>query len=101
MKNEQILMILGAAVLTYATRISGFLLHGRTVPVQAERFLGYVPVAVFAALVAQAFTGGTADLTPRIAALGIASLAVLRFQRLWICLAVGMTAFWLLRETGL
>jgi branched-subunit amino acid transport protein len=101
MNADQLPMILGAALLTYATRLTGFLLHGRTIPVQLDRFLGFVPVAVFAALVAQGFSGGSPDIAPRLLAVGIASITVIRFQRLWICLAVGMLAFWMLRGLGI
>jgi branched-subunit amino acid transport protein len=90
-------LIAGAAAITLGTRIAGLCLGDWPVPEALRRFLGYVPIAAFAALVAPGLGGSADDLIPRLAAAGAAAFAVLRFGRLWACLAVGMTVFWLTR----
>ena len=45
-------VILAAALVTYAARLAGFSLVDRELPPALGRFLAYVPIAVFAALVA-------------------------------------------------
>jgi branched-subunit amino acid transport protein len=90
-------LIVAAAAITFGTRLAGFGLGDRRIPDAFRRFLGFVPIAAFAALVAPGLSGTTADLVPRLAAAGAAAFAVLRFGRLWACLVVGMTVFWLTR----
>ncbi len=45
-------VILGMALVTYATRALAIFLLSRRLPPALERFLGHIPAAVFAALVA-------------------------------------------------
>lgn len=97
MESGYLPLIAAAAVLTYATRITGLSLGSRTVPPVALRFLTYVPIAAFAALATPGIGGTDQDLIPRLAAAAIASLVVFRTRRLWTCLIVGMTVFWLTR----
>lgn len=89
--------ILGMAVVTYAARLAGLLLTGRAVPPFWLRFLRFVPIAVFAALVAPALPGERGEWAARLAAAGLAALATWRTGRLWAGLLAGMAAFWLLR----
>ncbi|MGO8950251.1 MAG: AzlD domain-containing protein [Ktedonobacterales bacterium] len=88
-------LIVAVAIVTYLTRISGFLVGRRTLPSSVNRFLNYVPVAVFAALVTINFNAGQSDTLPRLAGVAAASLGVLRFKQLWIGLVTGMATFWL------
>ena len=88
-------LIMVVAVETYLTRISGFVIGQRHLPEWLGRFLHYVPVAVFAALVTTNFNAGQADMLPRLIGVVAASLAVLRFRQLWIGLVAGMACFWL------
>ncbi len=86
------------AVLTYSTRYAGFALGsfgGQSMPPALERFLNYVPIAAFAALVAPGVADGPGALTARLAAIGVATVAALRFKRLWAALIVGMAGFWI------
>ena len=64
-------------------------------PPALERFLNYVPIAAFAALVAPGVADGPGALTARVAAIGVATVAALRFKRLWAALIVGMAGFWI------
>ena len=89
-------LILAVAAVTYATRIAGFALAGRTPPAAVARFLAYVPIAAFAALVTPGLgTGG--EPAPRLLAAVAAAIAVLRLGKLWSGLATGMAVYWLTR----
>jgi branched-subunit amino acid transport protein len=88
-------LIVAVAVVTYLTRISGFVIGQRNLPGWLSRFLNYVPVAVFAALVTTNFNAGQADMLPRLIGVTAAAVTVLRFRQLWIGLATGMACFWL------
>lgn len=92
---ERIGLILAVAAVTYLTRVTGFYTGGRTVSGAADRFLAYVPIAAFAALIASGLDGGSADLSPRLVGLGVAAVATLRFRQLWAGIAVGMAGFWI------
>jgi branched-subunit amino acid transport protein len=98
MDRSLLSLIAAAALLTYATRIAGLSLGDRRLPPVIVRFLSYVPIAAFAALVAPGLGGTDGELVPRLAAAGVASAVVLRTGRLWACLLVGMMTFWLMRS---
>jgi branched-subunit amino acid transport protein len=87
-------LVLAVAAATYGTRLSGFLLRDRAVPPAVDRFLAYVPVAAFAALLAPGLGLTNGQLLPRLIGAGMAALVVLRTRRLWAGLAVGMALFW-------
>jgi len=88
-------LIVAVAAVTYLTRISGFLIGQERLPSELNRFLSYVPVAVFAALVTTNFNAGQSDMLPRLIGVAAASIAVLRFKQLWMGLFAGMAVFWL------
>ena len=87
-----------AALATYATRLSGFLLGDRGVPLPARRLLSYVPIAVIAALIAPHAGLGTGQIWPRLAGFAAAALVVARWRHLWLGLGCGMAAYWLARS---
>ena len=89
--------ILGAAVLTYATRFAGLGLGKRQPPPVAKRFLGYVPIAAFAAIIAPDLAVGGSETASRLIGATIAAVAVYRFGKLWACIAAGMAVYWLVR----
>lgn len=61
--------ILAMATVTFAVRLAGLLAPTRRVPAYGRRFLAYVPIAVFAALIVPGLPGTDAsDTTWRIAA---------------------------------
>ncbi len=83
-------------LVTYLPRLAGLSLARFSLPPFWTRFLRFVPVAVFAALIAPALPN--ADETPvRLIAAGIAALVLWRFRSLWLGLLVGMAVFWGLR----
>ncbi len=94
---NMLLVIAGMVVVTYGPRLAGVLLGDVAVPPFWERFLRFVPIAVFAALVAPALPGQQGEWAVRLAAAVIAAIAIWRTRQLWIGVLVGMIAFWLLR----
>ena len=88
--------ILLMALATYLPRLAGFALSGRRVSSFWLRFLRFVPIAVFAALITPALSSN-GETSVRLAAAAIASLVIWRVQSLWLGIVVGMGAFWFLR----
>jgi len=91
-----LLIILGMALVTYGPRLLGLALSGREPPPFWGRFLRFVPVSVFAALIVPALPG-EGGLVVRLLAAALCALALWRTRSLWLGLTVGMVAFWLLR----
>lgn len=90
-------VILAMAALTYGSRLAGLALMGVVVPPFWLRFLRFVPIAVFAALVVPALPGNRGEWSIRFLAAGLAAVATWRTRQLWVGIGVGMVAFWLLR----
>ena len=100
------LTILGMALATYATRATTMLaLRGEIVP-WLRRWLGYVPIAVFTALILPPLLireqGGA-----RIVAIGpalpagiVGALVAWRSGNVLLTLLAGMATFWALRWLG-
>jgi len=87
-------LVLAVAIATYTTRLSGFLLRDRVVPPVLDRFLAYVPIAAFAALLAPGLAPTNGQWLPRLIGAAVAALVVLRTRHLWAGLAAGMALFW-------
>jgi branched-subunit amino acid transport protein len=90
-------LIVAAALATYATRLAGFGLSRRSVPASFNRFLTYVPVAVFAALIAPDLGLGGGQMVARLLGVAAASVAVWKTRQLGAGLAAGMVVFWVVR----
>lgn len=91
------LIILAMALVTFVPRLAGFLLASSQLPAFWRRFLHFVPVAVFAALVVPALPGEPGETPVRLIAAALSALALYYAKSLWIGIAVGMGVFWLLR----
>ncbi|HEX7022672.1 MAG TPA: AzlD domain-containing protein [Trueperaceae bacterium] len=91
------LAVLLMAVVTYGPRLLGFALSGRDISPFWLRFLEFVPIAVFSALIVPALPGGQGELNVRLVAAALAGLVMWRVRNLWLGIAVGMAAFWLFR----
>ena len=91
------LTILLMALVTYGPRLAGFALSGRRVSGFWLRFLHFVPITVFAALIVPALPGNEGEVSVRLVAATLAALALWRVKRLWLGIAVGMGVLWLLR----
>jgi branched-subunit amino acid transport protein len=97
---ERWLLIGVIAVLTYLTRVSGFLIGRRAIPPVLDRFLSYVPVAVFAALVVPNVSPSGQNVPARVVAVILAALVAYRVRYLWASIGAGMAIFWLIRAAG-
>ncbi len=86
----------GMVAVTFGSRFAGLALRAEPGPFW-QRFLHFVPIAVFAALVTPPLAGGSGEGEIRLVAAVLAALAAWRTKQLWIALAVGMATFWLLR----
>lgn len=84
------------AAVTYGPRLLGLSLSSLELPPFWLRFLGFVPVAVFAALVVPALPS-PGETTIRLVAAAVAALVFWRVRSLWFGLLVGMAVFWGLR----
>jgi branched-subunit amino acid transport protein len=90
------LTLAGMVAVTFGSRYAG-LAVGPDLPDFWVRFLHFVPIAVFAALVTPSLEGPRSEWGIRVAAAGLAAIAAWRTRQLWVAIAVGMATFWLLR----
>jgi branched-subunit amino acid transport protein len=86
----------GMLAVTFGSRLAGLTLQLRMPPFWL-RFLHFVPIAVFAALVTPSLSGTRGEGGIRAAAAALAALVAWRTRQLALAIAVGMAAFWLLR----
>ena len=97
------LMIISAGLLTYATRLSSILLYGRFVmPVQVERALRFVPVAVLTAIFFPdlLFLQGELMLSfsnPRLLAGLLAMFGAWRTKNVIYTILIGMFSLWIIQ----
>lgn len=95
-QREVLLTIAGMALVTYLTRVSGFILLSRItrIPPRIEAWMKYLPGSILLALTAPTVvTLGTSGI---IAGCITALVALRTKQLLWAMLA-GIVAIWLLR----
>jgi branched-subunit amino acid transport protein len=86
----------GMLAVTFGSRYAGLALRTE-LPDFWVRFLHFVPVAVFAALVTPSVEGGFGEGEIRVAGALATALVAWRTANLGHALAAGMLAFWLLR----
>ena len=86
----------GMLVVTFGSRISGLTLRMELPPFWL-RFLHFVPIAVFAALVTPSLQGSRGEGGIRVLAAALAAVVAWRTRQLAIAIAAGMISFWLLR----
>jgi branched-subunit amino acid transport protein len=100
------LTILGMALVTYATRVIMLLaLRGEVAP-WLRRWLGYVPVAVFMALILPALLIGPGErpsllIGPALPAGVVGALVAWLTGSVLLTIATGLAAFWLLKWLGM
>ena len=100
------LTILSMALVTYATRVIMLLaLRGEVAP-WLQRWLGYVPVAVFTALILPPLLIGPGErpalmLGPALPAGVVGALVAWRSGNVVLTIAAGLVAFWLLKWAGM
>jgi branched-subunit amino acid transport protein len=97
------LIIVGMGLVTYAIRLSPIVLMGRIrVPPIVERALRFVPPAVLSAIIVPEILqpAGALNLSlgnPRLLAGILAAFVVWRTKNVFLAIAVGMLAFWVLQ----
>jgi len=97
------LIILGMGAVTYTIRLSFIMLLGRgTVQPLIQRALRFVPPAVLSAIVFPELLqpGGALDLAlgnARLLAGALAALVVWRTKKVFLAIAIGMLALWILQ----
>lgn len=90
------LTLAGMVAVTFGSRYAG-LARRTDLPDFWIRFLHFVPIAVFAALVTPSLQGDLGEGEIRVLAAVVAALAAWRARQLWVAILVGMAVFWLLR----
>jgi branched chain amino acid efflux pump len=87
----------GMVAVTFGSRLAGLTMHGTRLPAYWLRFLHFVPIAVFAALVTPSLEGSRGEGGIRVLAALVAVGVAWRTRQLGLAIALGMAAFWLLR----
>ena len=93
------MMIVGMALVTYLTRAPLMVLLRGDLPSWLRRWLQFVPIAVFSALVIPPFVSpsGYPELTPRLIVAAVAALVAWRTQQVYLTVVVGLLVFAVLR----
>jgi branched chain amino acid efflux pump len=86
----------GMVAVTFGSRYAGLALRTE-LPALWVRFLHFVPISVFAALVTPSLEGGLGEGEIRVAGAVATALVAWRTKSLGLSIAAGMIAFWLLR----
>jgi branched-subunit amino acid transport protein len=90
------LTVAGMVAVTFGSRLAGLSLRVE-LPAFWLRFLHFVPIAVFAALITPSLQGTRDEGGIRVAAALAVALAAWRTRNLGVALVAGMATFWLLR----
>lgn len=90
------LTVAGMLAVTFGSRLAGLTLRRELAPFWV-RFLHFVPISVFAALVTPSLAGDRGEGGIRVAAAAVVVVTAWRTRNLGIALLTGMAAFWLLR----
>jgi branched-subunit amino acid transport protein len=90
------LALAGMVAVTFGSRYAGLALRTE-LPAFWVRFLHFVPIAVFAALVTPSLEGDLGEGEIRMVAAVATVLVAWRTRSLGLSIAAGMIAFWLLR----
>jgi branched-subunit amino acid transport protein len=86
----------GMMAVTFGSRLAGLLVRMRLPPFWL-RFLHFVPIAVFAALVTPSLEGTRGEGGVRVTAAALAAVVAWRTRNLAVTIALGLATFWLLR----
>ena len=92
-------LIVGMALVTYLTRAPMMLLLRGELPAWLRRWLSYVPIAVFTALILPSFAAprGIPELQSNLLVGLVAALVVWRTQQMYLGILLGLITFWLVR----
>ncbi len=92
-------LIIGMALVTYLTRAPFMLLLRGELPAWLRRWLHYVPIAVFTALILPSFVApsGVPELQVNILVGLVAAVVVWRTHQMYFGILAGLVVFWLVR----
>lgn len=92
-------LIAGMAVVTYLTRGPMLVLLRGELPAWLRRWLHYVPIAVFTALIVPPFVAprGLPEAQINLAVGVVAALVAWRTRRMYAAILAGLLTFWLVR----
>lgn len=90
------LTVAGMVAVTYGSRLAGLSLRAELPPFWL-RFLHFVPIAVFGALVTPALAGERGEGEIRLVAALVTGFAAWRWKNLGVAIAAGLVVFWILR----
>ncbi len=90
------LTVAGMTAVTFGSRLAGLTLRAE-LPAFWIRFLHFVPIAVFAALVTPSLQGARDEGEIRIAAAVATAVVAWKTRNLGLALGAGLAVFWLLR----
>ena len=92
-------MIAGMALVTYLTRAPLMVLLRGDLPLWLRRWLQYVPIAVFSALVVPPLVAphGHPELSPLLVVAAVAALVAWWTHQVYLTVAVGLLVFTVLR----
>jgi branched-subunit amino acid transport protein len=88
--------VAGMLAVTFGSRLLGLWMRAPLPPFWM-RFLRFVPVSVFAAIVVPNLAGDRGEWQIRSFAAVISAVIAWRSRQLWAAILAGMIAFWLLR----
>ena len=91
------LVVAGMVAVTFGSRLLGLFITTPLPPFWL-RFMRFVPIAVFAALITPNIAGASGEGILRLFAATICGVLAWRTKQLWIGLFAGMAAFWLLQS---
>lgn len=100
------LIIIGMAIITFLLRAGAFFLFQGEIAPWLQRWLGYVPIAVFTALVLPPLLHLSNDppsleIGPALLAGIVGALGAWRTHNVLLTIAAGLVVFWALRWAGL
>jgi branched-subunit amino acid transport protein len=100
LRLEVLLVFLGMCAVTFGSRYAGLMLRTPLPPFWL-RFLRFVPISVFAALIVPAIQGNQGEGTIRVIGAMLAAFVAWRTRQLWLTVLVGFGTFWVLKLIGL
>lgn len=100
LRLEILLVFLGMCFVTFGSRLAGLSMHSPLPPFWL-RFLRFVPIAVFAALIVPEIQGSSGEGLIRVIAALLAAFVAWRTRQLWLTVLVGFGTFWLLKVIGI
>ncbi len=100
MTMDHFWIIVGAALLVYICRASGFVLNLKAASPVWERFLHFVPIAIFSVLVVSAMTKQVEMLDFKLVALAFAGFIIWRTRQFGLAVIAGIGVLWVLTAIG-